>query len=811
MIPILYSNDETEFAAEGLGRVPCLSCRVTEAINSIPECEFRVLATESIYPRIQLGTIIYCLHDESGDPQPYEVYAISEPLDDVVTFNARHIAIRLKNIVVEPYSANSVGGALNGLKTHAVTENPFNFTTTRETPVAFASKVPMSAKDLLGGVQGSILDVYGGEYEFDHFTVRMANRIGINSGVEIRYGSNLVKYKRDDDITDAYNAVVPYWTNEEGQAVVTLPEKYIVTGMVAPQYAIITASTGEDITDENGEAIEAAVSQIMYTPLDLTDKFETEPTVDQLRQAAYSYMNNNSPWKSKETITVDFVQLWQTGEYPQFENLQRVRLGDTVAVYYPDLNVAIESIRVVKTTYDSLLERYESMELGDKKSSLGSTLQSQITDYIQKNDELVNDVIKGAVENATKLITGEKGGNIVILTDADGKPKELLIMDTDDVATAQNVWRHNAAGWGHSSTGINGPYTLAATRDGSIVADMITAGTLNGAYFNCINLTATNVDITGKLTSVNEEHYINSYASLAGGELRFGRHSPRKVKADFFVTREQHLARIDESDVYLTLQASDNSGINLHSGNHYNIDDDIWKSINELSLRGETEDIVKIRYNGSATDILTNPNFWIQRNGSDYLAVFVNNGEINLEIAYNQGTDPENVTIDPQQGILRTIKTQVKSEGFYTAGNLTVEGTKNRAVQTEDYGKRLMYAYETASPFFGDIGEGVLNENGECVAWLDPVFAETIQTTQYQVFLQAYGDGACYVADRNSTCFTVRGTPGTAFGWELKAKQIDYTQKRHECYNDLSRNGNRDYAGDAINHMNNIMMQRGLK
>ncbi len=225
MIPILYSNDETEFAAEGLGRVPCLSCRVTEAINSIPECEFRVLATESIYPRIQLGTIIYCLHDESGDPQPYEVYAISEPLDDVVTFNARHIAIRLKNIVVEPYSANSVGGALNGLKTHAVTENPFNFTTTRETPVAFASKVPMSAKDLLGGVQGSILDVYGGEYEFDHFTVRMANRIGINSGVEIRYGSNLVKYKRDDDITDAYNAVVPYWTNEEGQAVVTLPEK----------------------------------------------------------------------------------------------------------------------------------------------------------------------------------------------------------------------------------------------------------------------------------------------------------------------------------------------------------------------------------------------------------------------------------------------------------------------------------------------------------------------------------------------------------------------------------------------------------
>ena len=164
MIPILYSYNEENFSSEGIGRIHCLSCKVTEEINGIPECEFKVFTTEPIFKYITLGSIIYCTHDESRQPQPYEVYAFSEPLDDVVTFNARHIVGRLRNIVVEPYTAGGVGLALAGLKSHSIGGNPFTFTTTKTTIADFELKVPTTAKDVLGGVRGSILDTYTGEY-----------------------------------------------------------------------------------------------------------------------------------------------------------------------------------------------------------------------------------------------------------------------------------------------------------------------------------------------------------------------------------------------------------------------------------------------------------------------------------------------------------------------------------------------------------------------------------------------------------------------------------------------------------------------
>ena len=113
-------------------------------------------------------------------------------------------------------------------------------------------------------------------------------------------------------------------------------------------------------------------------------------------------------------------------------------------------------------------------------------------------------------------------------------------------------------------------------------------------------------------------------------------------------------------------------------------------------------------------------------------------------------------------------------------GALNVYGTKNRVVKTAEYGERLLYSYETPSPLFGDVGEGVLDEDGLCYVFLDPVFAETITTTQYQVFLQNYGEGTSYVFDRKPDYFIVKGTPGLSFGWELKAKQSDFDQYRLE-------------------------------
>lgn len=114
----------------------------------------------------------------------------------------------------------------------------------------------------------------------------------------------------------------------------------------------------------------------------------------------------------------------------------------------------------------------------------------------------------------------------------------------------------------------------------------------------------------------------------------------------------------------------------------------------------------------------------------------------------------------------------------YMKSSLKVAGTKSREAETEDYGSRLLYCYETASPMFGDVGEGVIGEDGKAYIAIDPIFSETVNLSQYQVFLQKYGEGEAYVSERNPSYFVVSGTAGLSFGWELKAKQKDYEQQR---------------------------------
>lgn len=102
-------------------------------------------------------------------------------------------------------------------------------------------------------------------------------------------------------------------------------------------------------------------------------------------------------------------------------------------------------------------------------------------------------------------------------------------------------------------------------------------------------------------------------------------------------------------------------------------------------------------------------------------------------------------------------------------------GTKNRVVPTENYSNRLQYCYETASPMFGDIGEGITDENGECIVEIGDIFTETVTTRiEYQVFLQKEGEGDLWIEKKEENYFIVHGTPNLKFAWELKAKQKDY-------------------------------------
>ena len=173
---------------------------------------------------------------------------------------------------------------------------------------------------------------------------------------------------------------------------------------------------------------------------------------------------------------------------------------------------------------------------------------------------------------------------------------------------------------------------------------------------------------------------------------------------------------------------------------------------------------------------------------------------VDLEGGYIVGNVPNAI-------YLSASLTQISGETKIN-GSFTVSGTKSRVVSTDQYSDRLLYCYETSSPLFGDVGDGMIGEDGRCYIWLDAVFADTITTTQYQVFLQPYGDGKCYVKERKGSYFIVEGTPNLQFGWELKAKQRDFDQKRLERNDEPFTVPNQTYDIDAATYLTNLKKER---
>lgn len=155
------------------------------------------------------------------------------------------------------------------------------------------------------------------------------------------------------------------------------------------------------------------------------------------------------------------------------------------------------------------------------------------------------------------------------------------------------------------------------------------------------------------------------------------------------------------------------------------------------------------------------------------------------------------------------------SYGVEVYGSFSVSGTKNRIVDTKDYATRSLTCYETPTPMFGDVGEGIIGDDGYCYVSIDPIFLETISSiSKYQVFLQKYGPGECYVSERKSAYFVVAGEPGLSFGWEIKAKQIDLDQSRLQRYERFDERvdvkNEMDYGSEALIHIQDIQRERGI-
>lgn len=456
MIPVLYVANETNFNHNGVGMLSdCVSCVVTEERNGVYECEFSYPITGAFYSEISPDRIVKVKASEYADGQLFRIYRSSKPINGIVKFYCQHISYDLNTNIVNPFKAESVNAvtALTRVLENCYYQHSFTATSTNGTTSTIDIKVPTPARSCLGGMKGSILDNFGGEYEFDNFTIKLHGSRGQDNGVTILYGKNLTAIKADTNLQNTYTAVYPYATDTDGNTTV-LTEKVIET----------------DTFSNFGEPKVLA--------LDLSDKFtEQEITETKIRQYANSYITQNKIQDIYQNIEISFVQLWQTEEYKNISLLERVGLCDIVTVKYPALGVSVKA-KVVKTVYDALKEKYQKIELGKVRSNFGESLK-KLGEQIKEASELNKSAMQRAIENATKLITGQDGGYVVMNATADGHPYEILIMNTDNIQTATKLWRWNLGGLGYSSTGYNGQYGTAITMDGAIVADYITTGTLN--------------------------------------------------------------------------------------------------------------------------------------------------------------------------------------------------------------------------------------------------------------------------------------------------------------------------------------------
>lgn len=487
----LFPANARDFSTLGLGTAQDATyCRVTEERNGTFELEMDYPITGKRYKDIGLRTLILAKSNPWSDLQAFRVYEISKPINGIVTISAEHISYDMSGYSVSPFRAGEISSAFQNIASHCVVKDqPFTFWTDKKVSAVMEPIVPNNMRSLLGGEEGSILDVYGtGEYEFDNFDVKFHLHRGSDRGVTIRYGKNLSDLKQDENCSSVFTGVYPYWYKEETEQDENGHETTTETLHQLPNY--IVKCPGEfDYT--------------RIFVLDLSSEFEDEPTDAEMVDAANKYITDNNLNKPDVNLTVSFEDLSRFTNGSPNGIPERVSLCDTVTVIFPKLKVSSKA-KVIKTTYDAIADKYVSVELGETRRSDLSTTISQQTEKI--NEVPTQSAMEKAIDHATKLITGGLGGNVIFGNSGNGKyPDEILIMDTPNIKTAHKVWRWNKNGLGYSKNGYEGPYETAITADGQIVANFITTGTLNGALIEAG---------TVKANAISQEYRNETYAKI---------------------------------------------------------------------------------------------------------------------------------------------------------------------------------------------------------------------------------------------------------------------------------------------------------
>lgn len=359
MKPILFDKDTTAFDNNGLGVISdAVRCEVTETINGAFELVLDYPICGDMFASFAVNRIIYAPPNAYTEWQPFRIYEIDKSIDGYVTISAEHREYDLNGQICLPNNEHSetpdsVSGLMSYLtaqsaaSSQALGVSQFSFSTDINASDNWVIDRPMSIREAMTYAQ----NLFGGEWEYNNTQCVLRARRGQDRGVRVRYGDNLLSYRRSET-DDSYTHIMPYWTDGTN---------YIYT---EPEYILVSATS--------------SAMQKKVIPLDLSGQFETAPEPADLLQAAYRSDEYRHPPALEISETVSFISLSQTLEYQYLVDSDHVELGDDVGVKVPILDVEATA-RCNRIVFDVLRERNKTSTLGTLAKTLAASLKKATT------------------------------------------------------------------------------------------------------------------------------------------------------------------------------------------------------------------------------------------------------------------------------------------------------------------------------------------------------------------------------------------------------------------------------------------------
>ena len=371
--PILYPAIATDFFAMGQGPITTATKAVAiEERNGSFYTELTVLVDDQIFPLIEHNCFIKADAGHILKDQLFRVKRIIPTSDNTASIYAEHVSYLSKDLSLAPEIKSVSLNANNAIalwKANINETNPFTVDSDITTTGTINWRIDKVAnpREALGGIEGSLLDIYGGEYRFDNYHISLLKKRGTTANTILAYGRNITDLEQERNITSTYTSVYPfaiYKDNAEQEIVVTLDEKTIHSSNVN------------------------SFPNPVIKPVDFSSEFEQGevPAKTKLKQLAEAYIKANEFGVPTTSIKVSFLDLSKTADYAEYALLEQVDLCDDVKVIYPKLGVNTTA-KVVRVVWNILTESYDEIEIGERRASLSTIINDQTNSIkeIEKN------------------------------------------------------------------------------------------------------------------------------------------------------------------------------------------------------------------------------------------------------------------------------------------------------------------------------------------------------------------------------------------------------------------------------------------